>query len=86
MNVENDATEEKLRKKVVTVLHLLLQQKRPAKTGVIYLQRLDRKTRRIGVVNNESIELIINDFEQVCSASGCGYRGTSGKQPSAAHC
>lgn len=45
------------------------------------LQRLDRQTRRIGVINNDSIPLIINDIEQVCSASGCGYRGMSGKQP-----
>ncbi|MFY2980250.1 hypothetical protein ACOQLH_32715, partial [Klebsiella pneumoniae] len=29
----------------------------------------------------DSIPLIINDIEQVCSASSCGYRGTSGKQP-----
>ena len=43
------------------------------------LQRLDRQTRRIGVINNDSIPLIINDIEQVCSASGCGYRGMSGE-------
>lgn len=34
----------------------------------------------IGVINNDSILLIINDIEQVCSVSGCGYRGMSGKQ------
>lgn len=45
------------------------------------LQRLDRQTRRIGVINNDSIPIVINDIEEVCNASGCGYRGMSGKQP-----
>ncbi|KMK11833.1 DEAD/DEAH box helicase [Pluralibacter gergoviae] len=42
-------------------------------------QKLDRKTRSIGVVNNDSITLAINEIELVCS--GCGYKGISGRQP-----
>ncbi|EPO4529323.1 DEAD/DEAH box helicase, partial [Enterobacter hormaechei] len=80
VNVENVATEEKVEKESSYRPPLIIAAEKASETGYI-LQRLDRKTRRIGVVNNESIELIINDIEQVCSASGCGYRGTSGKQP-----
>ncbi|CGJ46703.1 Uncharacterised protein [Salmonella enterica subsp. enterica serovar Typhi] len=45
------------------------------------MQRLDRQTRSIGVVNPDSIPLAINDIEQICSASNCGYKGGKGKQP-----
>ncbi|QUJ04289.1 hypothetical protein KCP78_23170 [Salmonella enterica subsp. enterica] len=29
----------------------------------------------------DSIPLAINDIEQICSASNCGYKGGKGKQP-----
>lgn len=78
--VEHDATEEKVEKENSFQPPLIIAAGETSETGYT-LQRLDRQTRRIGVINNDSIPLIINDIEQVCSASGCGYRGMSGKQP-----
>lgn len=78
--VEHDATEEKVEKENSFQPPLIIAAGETSEAGYT-LQRLDRQTRRIGVINNDSIPLIINDIEQVCSASGCGYRGMSGKQP-----
>lgn len=78
--VEHDATEEKVEKESSFQPPLIIAAGETSEAGYT-LQRLDRQTRRIGVINNDSILLIINDIEQVCSASGCGYRGMSGKQP-----
>lgn len=78
--VEHDATEEKVEKENSFQPPLIIAAGETGEAGYT-LQRLDRQTRRIGVINNDSIPLIINDIEQVCSASGCGYRGMSGKQP-----
>lgn len=78
--VEHDATEEKVEKENSFQPPLIIAAGETSEAGYT-LQRLDRQTRRIGVINNDSIPLIINDIEQVCSASGCGYRGVSGKQP-----
>lgn len=78
--VEHDATEEKVEKESSFQPPLIIAAGETSEAGYT-LQRLDRQTRRIGVINNDSIPLIINDIEQVCSASGCGYRGMSGKQP-----
>lgn len=78
--VEHDATEEKVEKENSFQPPLIIAAGKTSEAGYT-LQRLDRQTRRIGVINNDSIPLIINDIEQVCSASGCGYRGMSGKQP-----
>lgn len=78
--VEHDATEEKVEKENSFQPPLIIAAGEASEAGYT-LQRLDRQTRRIGVINNDSIPLIINDIEQVCSASGCGYRGMSGKQP-----
>lgn len=78
--VEHDATEEKVEKDNSFQPPLIIAAGETSEAGYT-LQRLDRQTRRIGVINNDSIPLIINDIEQVCSASGCGYRGMSGKQP-----
>lgn len=78
--VEHDATEEKVEKENSFQPPLIIAAGETSEAGYT-LQRLDRQTRRIGVINNDSIPLIINDVEQVCSASGCGYRGMSGKQP-----
>lgn len=78
--VEHDATEEKVEKENSFQSPLIIAAGETSEAGYT-LQRLDRQTRRIGVINNDSIPLIINDIEQVCSASGCGYRGMSGKQP-----
>lgn len=77
--VEHDATEEKVEKENSFQPPLIIAAGETSEAGYT-LQRLDRQTRRIGVINNDSIPLIINDIEQVCSASGCGYRGMSGKQ------
>lgn len=44
-------------------------------------QRLDRNTRSIGAIDNESIPLAIHDGEQVCSADGCGFKGFKGTPP-----
>lgn len=78
--VEHDATEEKVEKENSFQPPLIIAAGETSEAGYT-LQRLDRQTRRIGVINNDSIPLIINDIEHVCSASGCGYRGMSGKQP-----
>lgn len=78
--VEHDATEEKVEKENSFQPPLIIAAGEASEAGYT-LQRLDRQTRRIGVINNDSIPLIINDIEQVCGASGCGYRGMSGKQP-----
>lgn len=78
--VEHDATEEKVEKENSFQPPLIIAAGETSEAGYT-LQRLDRQTRRIGVINNDSIPLIINDIEQVCSASGCGYRGMSGKRP-----
>lgn len=78
--VEHGATEEKVEKENSFQPPLIIAAGETSEAGYT-LQRLDRQTRRIGVINNDSIPLIINDIEQVCSASGCGYRGMSGKQP-----
>lgn len=78
--VEHDAAEEKVEKENSFQPPLIIAAGETSEAGYT-LQRLDRQTRRIGVINNDSIPLIINDIEQVCSASGCGYRGMSGKQP-----
>lgn len=78
--VEHDATEEKVEKENSFQPPLIIAAGETSEAGYT-LQRLDRQTRRIGVINNDGIPLIINDIEQVCSASGCGYRGMSGKQP-----
>lgn len=78
--VEHDATEEKVEKENSFQPPLIIAAGETSEAGYT-LQRLDRQTRRIGVINNDSIPLIINDIEQVCSASGCGDRGMSGKQP-----
>lgn len=78
--VEHDATEEKVEKENSFQPPLIIAAGETSEAGYT-LQRLDRQTRRIGVINNDSIPLIINDIEQVCSTSGCGYRGMSGKQP-----
>lgn len=78
--VEHDATEEKVEKENSFQPPLIIAAGETSEAGYT-LQRLDRQTRCIGVINNDSIPLIINDIEQVCSASGCGYRGMSGKQP-----
>lgn len=78
--VEHDATEEKVEKENSFQPPLIIAAGETSEAGYT-LQRLDRQTRRIGVINNDSIPLIINDIEQVCSASGCGYRGMGGKQP-----
>lgn len=78
--VEHDATEEKVEKENSFQPPLIIAAGETSEAGYT-LQRLDRQTRRIGVINNDSIPLIINDIEQVCSASGCGYRAMSGKQP-----
>lgn len=78
--VEHDATEEKVEKENSFQPPLIIAAGETSEAGYT-LQRFDRQTRRIGVINNDSIPLIINDIEQVCSASGCGYRGMSGKQP-----
>ncbi|MGG4732070.1 DEAD/DEAH box helicase [Leclercia adecarboxylata] len=45
------------------------------------IQRLDRNTRSIGVVREDSIPLAINESEQICSASNCGYKGGKGQPP-----
>ncbi|WP_380179971.1 DEAD/DEAH box helicase [Kalamiella sp. sgz302252] len=79
-SAEYDASEEKVEKESHFQPPIIIAAEKTSAAGYI-LQRLDRQSRHIGVVNNNSIQLIINDIEQVCSAKGCGYRGTSGKQP-----
>ncbi len=80
VHIEHDAAEEKVDKESRFQPPLIIAAEKTSAAGYTQ-QRLDRQTRRIGVINNDSIPLIINDIEQVCSASSCGYRGTSGKQP-----
>ncbi|MDH1169162.1 DEAD/DEAH box helicase [Pantoea agglomerans] len=78
--IEYDANEEKGEKESRYQPPLIIAAQNTSESGYT-LQRLDRQTRHIGVISNNSILLTINDIEQVCSVSGCSYRGASGKQP-----
>lgn len=76
--VEHDTPGEKVEKESSFQPPLIIAAENTNEAGYI-LQRLDRQTRSIGVVNNDSIQLAINHIEQICSS--CGYRGVSGKKP-----
>ncbi|WP_225376191.1 hypothetical protein, partial [Escherichia coli] len=60
--VEHDTTEEKVEKENGFLPPLIIAAGETSETGYT-LQRLDHQTRRIGVINNDSIPLIINDVE-----------------------
>lgn len=72
VHIEHDAAEEKVDKESRFQPPLIIAAEKTSAAGYTQ-QRLDRQTRRIGVINNDSIPLIINDIEQVCSASSCGF-------------
>lgn len=75
-----DSSSEKVQKEQIFQPPHIIAAECNTEMGYI-VQRLDRQTRSIGVVNPDSIPLAMNDIEQVCSASNCGYRGGKGKQP-----